>query len=46
MTLRYSTIPGKKLVIPVHPDNPLKPKVLQRILKEADITVERLRELL
>ena len=43
-TLRRHENPGKKVVIPIHPGRP--PKVLQRILHEADLTVDRLKELL
>ncbi len=46
VTLRHQEKPGKKLVVPVHPGRPLKPEVFQRILKEAELTVERLQELL
>ncbi|MBI2544387.1 MAG: type II toxin-antitoxin system HicA family toxin [Candidatus Rokubacteria bacterium] len=46
VTLRHPEQPGKKVVVPVHPGRPLKPKVLQRILKEAELTVDQLRELL
>lgn len=45
-TLRNSALQEKKLVVPVHPGRPLKPKTLQRIIKEAGVTVEQLRELL
>ncbi len=46
VTLRHNAKPGKKLVVPVHPGHPLKPKTLQRILREAELTVEQLLELL
>ncbi|MFQ5847593.1 MAG: type II toxin-antitoxin system HicA family toxin [Candidatus Methylomirabilales bacterium] len=46
VTLRRREIPGKKLVVPVHPGRPLKPKVLHRILREAGLTIEQLRDLL
>ena len=45
-TLRHHENPGKKVVIPIHPGRPLKPKVLQRILHEAGLTVDRLKDLL
>ena len=46
VTLRQRENPGRKLVVPLHPGRPLKPKVLHRILREADLTIEQLRELL
>ncbi|MBI4590080.1 MAG: type II toxin-antitoxin system HicA family toxin [Candidatus Rokubacteria bacterium] len=46
VTLRHNEKPGKKLVIPVHPGRSLKPKILQRILREAELTIERPKELL
>ncbi len=46
MALRHREVEGKKLVVPVHPGKPLKPKTLQRILKEANITNDQIRELL
>ena len=46
VTLRHREMPGKKVVVPVHPGQPLKPKVLQRILREAGLTTEQLRDLL
>ena len=46
VTLRHNQKPGKKVVVPIHPGRALKPKVLQRILREADLTSEGLRELL
>ncbi|MBI5378716.1 MAG: type II toxin-antitoxin system HicA family toxin [Nitrospirae bacterium] len=46
VTLRHPELPGKKVVVSVHPGRPLKPKVLQRILREAGLTVEELRGLL
>ena len=46
VTLRHLEHPGKKLVVPVHPGRPLKPKVLQRILKDAELTVEQVQGLL
>jgi predicted RNA binding protein YcfA (HicA-like mRNA interferase family) len=45
-TLRHPEKPGKKVVIPVHPGKALKPKTLQRILREAELTPDQLRELL
>ena len=46
VTLRHRESPGKKVVIPVHPSHALKPKVLQRILKETGLTIGNLLELL
>lgn len=46
VTLRHADTPGKKVVVPLHPGRPLKPKVLHRILKEAEVSTEALRELL
>ncbi len=46
VTLRHREMPGKKVVVPVHPGRSLKPKVLQRILREAGLTPEVLRDLL
>ncbi len=46
VTLRHREMPGKKLVVPVPPGQPLKPKVLHRILREAGLTIEQLRALL
>ncbi|MBI4382216.1 MAG: type II toxin-antitoxin system HicA family toxin [candidate division NC10 bacterium] len=46
VALRHQDISGKKLIIPVHPGQPLKPKVLQQILREAGLTPEDLRDLL
>jgi predicted RNA binding protein YcfA (HicA-like mRNA interferase family) len=46
VTLRHQGNPGKKVVIPVHQGRSLKPKVLQRILHEAEVTVDRLKDLL
>ena len=44
VTLRHHKIPGKKVVVPVHP-GPLKPKVLQRILREVGLSIEQFRDL-
>jgi predicted RNA binding protein YcfA (HicA-like mRNA interferase family) len=46
LTLRHSTKPGVKVVIPMHPSRPLKTKTLQRILREAAVSVDDLRDLL
>ncbi len=46
VTHRHRENPGKNVVVPVHQGRPLKPKVLQRILHEAELTIERLKELL
>ena len=45
-TLRNTQRPGVKVVVPVHPGKPLKPKVLSRILKEVGLTTEELLNLL
>lgn len=46
VTLRNPAHSGFKLVVPVHPGKPLKPKVLRRILREAGLTVEDLLKLI
>jgi len=46
VALRHPEQPGRKVVIPVHPGRPLKPGTLHRILREAGLTVEALRDLL
>ena len=46
VTLRHRENPGRKVVVPLHPGRALKPKVLHRILREAGITIEQLRDLL
>ena len=45
-TLRHRGRQGKKVVVPVHPGRPIKPKVLSMILREAELTADELRELL
>ena len=46
VALRHQGISGKTLIIPVHPGQPLKPKILQRILKEVGLTADGLHDLL
>jgi predicted RNA binding protein YcfA (HicA-like mRNA interferase family) len=46
LTLRHNTKPGVKVVVPIHPGRPLKPKTLQRILREAAMSADDLRDLL
>jgi predicted RNA binding protein YcfA (HicA-like mRNA interferase family) len=46
VTPRHGARPGRKLVVPVHPAHPIKPKTLQRILREAQLTIAQLLELL
>jgi len=45
-TLRNQDKPGKKLVVPVHPGRALKPGLLGRLLSEAEISADQLRDLL
>lgn len=42
----YRNEEGKRVTIPYHAGKTLHPKVLSSILKDADITVDRLKELL
>lgn len=37
---------GKRITVPYHSGKILHPKVLKNIMKDADLTVERLKELL
>ena len=42
----YKNIEGKRVTVPFHSTRILHPKVLKSILKDANLTVERLRKLL
>lgn len=42
----YKNRAGKRATVPYHTGKILHPKVLRSILRDADLTVERLRELL
>ncbi|MGH7456995.1 MAG: type II toxin-antitoxin system HicA family toxin [bacterium] len=42
----YKNAQGKRATVPFHGSNILHPKLLKSILKDADISVERLHELL
>ncbi len=42
----YKNSVGKRVTVPCHPRKTLHPKVLRSILRDADISVERFRELL
>ncbi len=42
----YKNKEGKRLTIPYHSGRALHPKVLQSILRDANLTVERFKELL
>ncbi len=44
-TLRHAGKPGKKLVVPVHGHGSLKPGLLHRILRDADLSIEEFRKL-
>jgi predicted RNA binding protein YcfA (HicA-like mRNA interferase family) len=40
VTIRATGQPGKKIVVPVHGSRPLKPALLRRALREADLSIE------
>jgi predicted RNA binding protein YcfA (HicA-like mRNA interferase family) len=42
----YKNAAGKRVTVPFHASKTLHPKVLKSILRDADLTVERLEELL
>lgn len=42
----YKNREGKRVTVPYHPKKIIHPKVLKSILNDADLTVERFRELL
>ncbi len=42
----YKNAKGKRVTVPYHAGKTLHPKVLQSILRDADLTVERFKELL
>ena len=42
----YKNAAGKRATVPFHASKTLHPKVLRSILRDADLTVERLQELL
>ncbi len=42
----YKNSGGKRVTVPFHSDKILHPKILKSILKDADITVDQLKELL
>ena len=42
----YKSAQGRRTTVPFHADKILHPKVLQAILKDADLSVERLRDLI
>ena len=43
--MKNDAMPGRRVVVPVHP-RPLKPYVINSILKIAELSVEELQELL
>jgi predicted RNA binding protein YcfA (HicA-like mRNA interferase family) len=42
----YRNEKGKRVTVPYHSEKVLHPKVLKSILRDADLTVERLKELI
>lgn len=42
----YKNAAGKRATVPVHAGKTLHPKVLQSILRDADLSVEQMKELL
>ena len=42
----YKNVKGQRVTVPYHAGKTLHPKVLQSILRDADLTVERFKELL
>ena len=42
----YKNIEGKRVTIPYHSGKILHPKVLKNIIRDADLTVERFKELM
>jgi predicted RNA binding protein YcfA (HicA-like mRNA interferase family) len=42
----YKNAAGKRVTVPFHSSKTLHPKVLKSILRDADLTVEKLEELL
>jgi predicted RNA binding protein YcfA (HicA-like mRNA interferase family) len=42
----YKNAAGKRATVPVHAGKTLHPKVLQSIMRDADISVEEMKELL
>ena len=42
----YKTHGGRRVTVPYHSGKTLHPKVLRSILKDADLTVEKLKELM
>jgi len=42
----YKNKEGKRVTVPYHAGKTIHPKVLQNILRDADLTVEKLKELL
>jgi predicted RNA binding protein YcfA (HicA-like mRNA interferase family) len=45
-TLRHAEKPGKKLVVSVHGQRSLKPGLLHRILRDAELSIEDVKDLL
>ena len=43
--MRHENKPGTKIIIPIH-SKPIKPGVLNNILKRAELSVEEIKELL
>jgi predicted RNA binding protein YcfA (HicA-like mRNA interferase family) len=44
--LKHPMYPGLRVTVPVHSGETIKPKTLQTILKQAEMTVDEFRELL
>lgn len=42
----YKNLEGKRITVPFHGDKILHPKTLKSILKDADIGIEKLKELI
>ena len=42
----YKSKEGKRVTVPWHPQQILHPKVLRSILRDADLTVEKLKDLM
>ena len=44
--LRHPSYPNMRVTVPVHPGTTIKPKTLQTILKQADVSISEFQELL
>lgn len=42
----YKNIKGKRITVPYHPQKNLHPKLLKSILRDADLTIEKFKELM